>query len=144
MDGIMGPILVDTSVIIDYFRKTKKDETFFVQLTKNYSIAISNITKFELDIGIRQIRQSIFLEELYANIDIIELNTACTDLAAKLHRDLKAKNQLIALPDLLIAATAVVYELPLATINLKHFQRIELLNCIGPFENPKNNNNHFD
>jgi predicted nucleic acid-binding protein len=45
MDGIMGrEVLVDTSVIIDYFRKTKKDKTFFVQLVDNYSIVISNIT----------------------------------------------------------------------------------------------------
>jgi tRNA(fMet)-specific endonuclease VapC len=133
MDGIMGrEILVDTSVIIDYFRKTKKNKTFFVQLVDNYSIVISNITKFELDIGICHTRQSAFLEELYTKISIIELNTECTDLAAELYRDLKVKNQLISLPDLLIAATAILCELPLATINLKHFQRIKQLTCIGP------------
>lgn len=135
MDGIMGEllgeVLVDTSVIIDYFRKTNKEQTFFVQLANNYRIYISNITKFELDIGIRQFRQHTFLEELYTKIDILELNTACTDLAAKLHRELKAENKLISLPDLLIAATAIVYELPLATMNLKHFKRIKPLNCIG-------------
>jgi tRNA(fMet)-specific endonuclease VapC len=65
-------------------------------------------------------------------LDILELNIACTDLAAELYRDLKAKNQLISLPDLLIAATALVYELPLATLNLNHFQRIKQLNCMSP------------
>jgi tRNA(fMet)-specific endonuclease VapC len=130
MDGIPARILIDTSVVIDYFRKTKKAETFFTQLASNYRLAISNVTKFELDIGASQ--KSAFLEAIYTKMDILELNVACTDLAAEFYRDLKTKNQLIALPDLLIAATAVAYQLPLATLNIKHFQRIQRLNCIRP------------
>jgi len=47
---------------------------------------------------------------------------------------MRASNQLIALPDLLIAATAVAHQLPLLTLNLSHFERIsslKLLDTVG-------------
>ena len=50
------------------------------------------------------------------------------EMVAKAHEiilDLKRKNCLIDMADLMIAATAVVRKIPLATLNQKHFERIE-------------------
>jgi predicted nucleic acid-binding protein len=44
-----------------------------------------------------------------------------------MYRILKGINQLIALPDLFIAATALAYHLPLLTFNRNHFERVPLL-----------------
>jgi len=43
---------------------------------------------------------------------------------------LKRKRKQIDLADLFIAATAVTNELPLATLNKKHFERVEILAII--------------
>ncbi len=45
-------ILLDTSVFIDYFRKTKKHNSLLTQvLSTNERIAISVVTHFEILIG---------------------------------------------------------------------------------------------
>ncbi len=42
-------ICLDTSVIIDYYRKKDKAKTFFYQLTEKYErFAVSAITEFEI------------------------------------------------------------------------------------------------
>jgi tRNA(fMet)-specific endonuclease VapC len=42
-------ICLDTSVLIDYFRKTNKENSFLFELTKRYSrFAVSAITEFEI------------------------------------------------------------------------------------------------
>jgi predicted nucleic acid-binding protein len=44
--------------------------------------------------------------------------------AIQIYQRLKSAGNLIDLPDLFIAATAIAHELPLATLNTKHFERI--------------------
>lgn len=44
--------------------------------------------------------------------------------AIQIYQRLKSTGNLIDLPDLFIAATAIAHELPLATLNTKHFERI--------------------
>ena len=126
----METVLVDTSVVIAYFRKRDKQKTFFRQLAVSYPLAISNITKFELDIGIYNHEQYHKFQAIYAELDILPLSLNCTDRAAILYQRLKADNQLIEITDLLIAATALTYNLPLATLNPKHFERFEELECL--------------
>jgi len=43
---------------------------------------------------------------------------------------LKKKRKQIDIADLFIAATAVAHNLPLATLNEKHFNRIDILNIV--------------
>jgi tRNA(fMet)-specific endonuclease VapC len=47
--------------------------------------------------------------------------------AVRIYQSLKAVNQLISLPDIFIAATAIANELPLLTLNRKHFERVDHL-----------------
>ncbi|WP_418884486.1 type II toxin-antitoxin system VapC family toxin [Cognataquiflexum rubidum] len=46
-------------------------------------------------------------------------------MAIEVYASLKKQNKLIDLADLLIGATAKNHRIPLATLNKKHFQRIE-------------------
>jgi predicted nucleic acid-binding protein len=45
---------------------------------------------------------------------------------------LKRKNMMIELADMMIAATAMENDMPFATFNYKHFERIDGLNIIVP------------
>jgi len=55
------------------------------------------------------------------------IDDKCANEAARIVKQLKSKNQIIEIPDILIGATAIANELPLATLNKKHFERIENL-----------------
>ncbi len=51
----------------------------------------------------------------------------CSEHAKRIYTSLKLQNQLIALPDIFIASTAIAHDLPFYTLNRKHFERIEAL-----------------
>jgi predicted nucleic acid-binding protein len=55
------------------------------------------------------------------------------EMVAKAHEivlELKRKSCLIEIGDVMIAATAMVQKIPLATLNRKHFERIEGLTLV--------------
>jgi len=87
---------------------------------------ISAITQFEFLVG--STSQNLeFTEKLLALLPVLPFNSACVKIAVNIYRTLKAKNQLISLPDIFIAATAVANDLPLQTLNRKHLERIDNL-----------------
>ncbi len=90
-------ILLDTSILIDYFRKKNKKNSIFYQLVaaKRYVFAVSVITEYEIYVG-----------------------------ATEDQKELKRNNKMIAIPDLLIGATAKNRGLRIATKNVEHFKRI--------------------
>jgi predicted nucleic acid-binding protein len=120
-------ILLDTNVLIDYFRKSTKQKTILHTLVKdNRKLAISVITHFEILRGINE-QQEQFWWELLKDIEVISYFPAVNYTALQIQRQLKAKRKSISIQDLLIAATAVHFQFPLATLNLKHFENIEEL-----------------
>jgi predicted nucleic acid-binding protein len=65
-----------------------------------------------------------FTKELLTQLTILSLKTDVTQTAANVYNQLKRENNLIGVADLLIAATSLTYEIPLSTLNKKHFSRI--------------------
>jgi len=117
-------ILLDTSILIDFFRKREKSKSILFQLTGQYRFSISVITAFEIKIGIQTAAQQNDYEIITRNIEFLPVDPDCVEEAAAIYKALKPKNALIELADLLIGATAVSNSLPLATLNQKHFDRI--------------------
>jgi predicted nucleic acid-binding protein len=120
-------VLVDTSILIDYYRKTDKERTVWISLVRQgYSFAISAVTKYEIYSGATA-NQLTFWDSVLQAITVIPLDELSVDTAITLNSALKKKRKQIAIADLFIAATAVAHNLPLATLNRKHFERIETL-----------------
>lgn len=120
-------ILVDTSILIDYYRKINKEKTFLVSLVlQQYSFSISAITKYEILSGSTQ-SQINFWDEIFRAFIIYPFDEITVDTAVGLNSDLKKKRKQIDIADLFIAATAVTHNLPMATLNKKHFERIDTL-----------------
>ncbi len=117
-------ILVDTSVIIDFIRKTNKTATFFYSICSNFTPAISVITQFELLVGMND-KNSDFTNQLLEELEIVTLDTSISKKASTIYGELKVNNKLIGLADLLIASSSIVKNYPLATLNVNHFSRIE-------------------
>lgn len=123
-------ILVDTSILIDYYRKTDKGKTVWINLVRQgYSFAVSAVTKYEIYSGATP-NQIAFWNKVFKAIEIIPLDEHSVDTAVQINQALKVKRKQIELADLFIAAAAVANKLPLATLNRKHFERIEALKMI--------------
>ena len=123
-------VLVDTSVLIDYYRKTDKERTLWIKLIREgYSFAVSTVTKYEIYTGASQ-AQIPFWNNVFDELELIPFDESSVDMAIFLSNELKRKRKQIAIADLFIASTALAYQLPLATLNKKHFERIESLHII--------------
>ena len=122
--------LADTSVLIDYFRKTDKSNSFWVTLyDSGYDFYISAITEYEIYTGATQGQMS-FWENVLEEIKVLPFDQAVVRVALEINNNLKRKRKQINLADLFIAATAIANGLPFATLNKKHFERIDGLDII--------------
>ncbi len=123
-------ILVDSSILIDYYRKTNKANAVWVSLIdKGYEFAISAITKYELYSDATQ-SQITFWDSILMAISVMPFNEGCVDTAVQINAVLKQKRKQIDLADLFIAATAMTNNLPITTLNKKHFERIDGLSVV--------------
>lgn len=129
MEGI---ILLDSSVLIDYFRKKIKEKTFFYQLAfQYYGFAIPVMVHYEILSG-SNTQQESFWKNLFNDFMVLPYTTKDNYTAIRIKDLLKKKRKSIDFKDLLIAATAVVHKLPLATLNKEHFISIPELTLITP------------
>ena len=123
-------ICLDTSVLIDYFRKVNKSKSFFYELTNEYDLfAVSAITEYEIYSG-RNAEQDIYWNDFFNKIVSLPYNSEANRVTTKIERELRRKNKTIDKPDLMIAGTALSNNLKLATLNLKHFELIDGLELI--------------
>lgn len=124
-------ICLDSSILIDYFRKTKKENSFFFELSNQYSsFAVSVITEFEVISGSNQ-NQKEFWDKFFQRVLVLPFDSKVNEEAIKIYRELKRNGNLIDIPDLFIGATAKAYNLKLATLNEKDFVRIPGLEILG-------------
>lgn len=124
-------VMVDTSVLIDFFRKTDKSNSLLVSLVKQgFTFRISAITEYEIYSGANS-DQKIYWEEMLNKTEVIPFDKKVVVTAVNINNSLKKKRKQIDLADLFIAATAVSQNLPFATLNKKHFERIDVLSILG-------------
>lgn len=116
-------VLVDTSIFIEYFRKEKKQNTKLYMLRKEgYEIVTSSICYFEYMSGSKN---GEFDRILFENIAVIDFDKEQAHIASRTFKDLKQHNSLIEFRDILISSSAIALDIPLATLNRKHFERIK-------------------
>ena len=113
------------------FRMKDKSETYFYQLSKgNDDFSISILTHYEIFRGSNDF-QDIFWTNLLKNIEVIPFDLISSNEASRIYKLLKAQNKMIDFADLLIAATAIAYNLSLATLNIKHFRKVPDLHILN-------------
>lgn len=112
-------LMVDTTILIDYFRKTDKSNSRFTHF-KTYDILfISSVTEFEVMNGATSSHLE-FWDQMLTRFTVLNFDSKAARQAADFVNQLKAKRKSIDKPDLPIAATAVVQGLTLDTNNGKH------------------------
>lgn len=96
---------------------------------QKFKFATSVIAKYEVYSGATD-KQLELWDSIFANIEVIPVLEVSVDVAICINATLKRERKQIAIPDLLIAATAVLNKMPLATLNKRHFERIASLELI--------------
>lgn len=123
-------IMVDTSILIDFYRKTDKANSLWIKLLRDgYNFSISSITKFEIYSGATP-AQLEFWKNVFEIITVIPFDETTANVAVSINETLKRKRKQIDIADLFIAATAVSQNLSFATLNRKHFERIDDLRIV--------------
>jgi len=96
---------------------------------QDYQFAISAITKYEIYSGATE-QQLEFWDTIMQVITIIPFDEIAVNMAVQINNSLKRKRKQIDIADLFIASTAMANNLPIATLNKKHFNRIDGLEII--------------
>lgn len=123
-------VLVDTSILIDFFRKSDKPNSRLMKLaTGGLRFCISAVTEFEIYTGTTR-NQIDYWEDFLFRTQVLAFDKEVARTAVDINKALRKQSKLISMADLFIAATAVHYRLPFATLNVKHFERVEELQLL--------------
>ena len=126
----MGVIL-DTSVLIEAERR-EFDIDKFTEHREEEIFGLSVITVAELLHGVhradstkRRLKRSAYVEKIIESFPIYNVDLSIARIYAELWSDLRSKGIQIGAHDLIIGATALSFGFSVATLNIRHFERIE-------------------
>jgi predicted nucleic acid-binding protein len=123
-------MVIDTTIFVEHLRKKNKLNSELAKLPNNSILFVSSVTVFELLTGATDSEKKFDVEEVLSDVFIIEFDRSVAERAAKIYRNLKGKNLMIEFRDIFIAATALTHNLPIKTLNTKHFNRIDGLELL--------------
>lgn len=117
-------MVVDTNIFIEYLRKQNKSKTTLANLPAVDLYYYSAITKFELFSGATDLKKWNEIEFLLAPMAELPFHDQIAIEAARIFQHLRKNGSMIEFRDIFIAASAIVNNLPLKTLNTKDFSRI--------------------
>jgi len=118
-------MVVDTSIFIEFLRAKDKKKTTLYSIDSKIQIYISSVTLYELLMGATNEDKVNDIKVLTEDLIVLPFEESVSRKAAEIYHILRSENKLIEFRDIFIAATCIVYNLPLKTLNFKHFERIK-------------------
>ena len=115
-------ILLDTNILIEVLKNNEEIVRLLNEMQEEF--AISSITQMELYYGAFNKAEIRKLEKFFANFEIIYLNEEIARVATDLIKRY-AKSHNLDIPDSLIAASAIVQNCTLFTLNRRDFWYID-------------------
>jgi len=126
-------LLLDTTVLIDLSRGNIAAADFIdAAFVAETTLFISIISAMELVWGCRNKTEVAKIQRLIADFNLVHLTPHASARAYDLMLAY-SKSHHLAIPDALIAATALSHNLDLATDNERHFKMIPELNVRHPY-----------
>jgi tRNA(fMet)-specific endonuclease VapC len=118
-------LVVDTSVFIEHLRARDKSKSSLFMLGRETEIVVSSITVYELYCGSKSPEKWLDVSTILTNLPVIPFDESCAKQASLIYHELISKNKIIEVRDILIAASSIAIQIPLMTLNKKHFDRIK-------------------
>ena len=122
-----GNVLIDTSIIIDHLRKKNKKKSRLFEIIGTHHLFVSAVTIYELFAGAINEEKRKDINDFMVLVDILPFTRETAERAGAIYLSLRGKNELIDVGDIFIGAAALSHNLPLMTLNIKHFERIDEL-----------------
>lgn len=123
-------IVIDSSIIIQHSRTRNKSKSLLLRSLLAYYPNLSVVSVYEIEVGAYRAGRPSDIDPLQVKFTILPITEKIARRAAWLDANLTRRNQQIGLKDIFIAATCLVHDLPLLTVNIRHFDRIEGLQLI--------------
>jgi len=119
------PILLDTDVLVDFFRGFDKAVAFINKY--NDRIILSSIVVAELYAGVKGDAEQNALQNFIALFRVVPIDVAIGKVGGLYRRDY-GKSHGVGLADSILAATAEIENAELKTLNTKHYPMFKNLN----------------
>lgn len=124
-----GLVVVDTDLLIDFLRGKGPGAPLVRELIAGHRLRVTAITAFELRVGADFLaRRDEILRLVHTRTFPLDPSSALR--AGVLAATLRAAGQDIGLADCLQAGLCLKFDLPFATRNRKHFNRVEGLRLL--------------
>ena len=121
-------VVLDTDILSAIMRQNPAViPTAQAYLREHHQFHFSIITQYEILRGLKAkeaTQQIATFENFCSQNTILPLSEEVISKAAEIYADLRKRGELVGDADILIAATAIVNKLGIATNNEKHFQKI--------------------
>jgi len=119
--------LLDSDIVIWILRGDEPMVQFYDQLVELFgqNLAVSVITVYEVLAGMRP-EEEQKTREFLGKLSRLPVTEEIAEKAAEYYREFRAKGQTLHIADLLIAATAFCYGLPLVTLNKDDFPMTDI------------------
>ena len=111
-------IIVDTDVTIDFLRGEKKAVSYFKSMSE--FMCFSSITVAEIYSGIKGQKEENEIEKFFSIFPQVSVTNEIARLAGKLVNQYRPSRR-IEIPDAIIAATCIISDANLSTLNIKHY-----------------------
>lgn len=127
-------VLIDTSVLVDVERRGAQLEA----VAGGEDRAISVVTASELLHGVHRavdarvrMRRLAYVEQVLGRLEPLPIGLHVARAHAEIWARLEATGSLIGSHDLWIAATALAHGMRVATVNVRHFERVPGLEVLA-------------
>ncbi|MBX2891426.1 MAG: type II toxin-antitoxin system VapC family toxin [Saprospiraceae bacterium] len=118
-------MVIDTTLFIEHLRSKDKSKTTLFKLSSTGLRYVSSVTVYELFAGATNASKMASVRYELQGLLILPFTTEIAEKASEIFRDLRSRGQMIEATDIFIAATALVNNLPVKTLNVKHFSRVQ-------------------
>ncbi len=111
-------VLIDTDIVIDFLRGDKQALSHFK--IESRSICFSVVTVAEIYAGIKGKKEEVEVERLFSIFPVIAATNEIAREAGKLVKQYRPSHS-VEIPDAFIAATCLVSDSELHTLNARHY-----------------------
>jgi predicted nucleic acid-binding protein len=126
--------IVDTDILIDAGRGVQQAIECLADIERQSALAISVVTQMELLVGCRNKTEQQSMERFLQRFQVLKLSEQISESAVGLLRQYRLSHGL-AIPDALIAATAITSNQPFISRNQRDYRCIDGLQLL-PYPRP--------
>src|SRR4030042_2517955 len=110
-------MVVDTSIFIEFLRAKDKKKSELFAIIDSTQIYISSVSLYELLMGATTEEKLSDIKLLTDDLPVLPFDENVSMKAAEINHQLRLDNKMIEFRDIFIAASCIVYDFPLKTLN---------------------------